>query len=667
MIGKLSASWRGDHSSRKDADKSRVGGLVSIDQLESASTSRTSPPVATSGTKIKRQKSPRLSITRRSFTLKPTTSPSSADFPHPASPPSRPTSSHTGLEPPASSPHDRPRTADPSIGRKRSRTAPSPAPRWDAASAPLPSNAALHPPQQSHPSPCSTGVSSVASSSTSTSSSSSEEEDDGGTQRPNTLLPILVPIPSRSPSFASIPKSATPATTSHARSILDEVEGTLSATITELKELQISWHDPGSDEECADDNSSAGGGALRFPDPPRSAAAPFAKDTFFPPDGGYFTPGYAPPAPSPSHRLQRAATAQMPGEEVVSPARMASITKAYEALKVRNHVLGVENDTLKKQMVFARARLVDLEPLREEHDALLPSLQDARGRAEALEREAAALKARSDEAATREADAWVRVREVEGRLEEVNVQKVDLMERGLELSDLVKGLEGQVRRETGRADEAETRAAKAEERAKMLEAAPKPDPTAAAALSAAEARIADLEVRLAQRAPTPEPRPASPSLTQRIEALEAQVASATAAQRIAERERAQLRALLGAECRRRAVEVDGNIHPSAELLAARVDIEHEMGGVRGRAAAQLRAEGEKEGEVGDAERARRLEAEVEYHVQDVVLYKLDVRGYKKDLKRAERRIRELEGKFVEKSGGSATSSREGLREREMEA
>jgi len=102
-------------------------------------------------------------------------------------------------------------------------------------------------------------------------------------------------------------------------------------------------------------------------------------------------------------------------------------------------------------------------------------------------------------------------------------------------------------------------------------------------------------------------------------------------------ERDRLAQLLRAELRRIAVEEHAGRHPSEALVRSRSELRGAVEVVRERAQGwvdEMRGE-EEMGEEG------KLRGEIEYYLNDIVLYKMDVKGYKKDLRRAEKRIKEL--------------------------
>jgi DNA repair exonuclease SbcCD ATPase subunit len=116
-------------------------------------------------------------------------------------------------------------------------------------------------------------------------------------------------------------------------------------------------------------------------------------------------------------------------------------------------------------------------------------------------------------------------------------------------------------------------------------------------------------------------------------------------------EKEKLSSLLHAELRRVVVEEHERKHPSLPFLMQKPELEAAIAVVKARAEAYVREQhgaegsddrGEQEG--NEEEKAKKLgdlQREIEYYLNDIVLYKLDVKGYKKDLRKAERKIKEL--------------------------
>jgi DNA repair exonuclease SbcCD ATPase subunit len=102
-------------------------------------------------------------------------------------------------------------------------------------------------------------------------------------------------------------------------------------------------------------------------------------------------------------------------------------------------------------------------------------------------------------------------------------------------------------------------------------------------------------------------------------------------------ERDQFSGLLLAEIRRTAVEDHNREHPSSAILKQRIDLADAVEIARKRAKAFLGNSAASESRPSVAD----LEKEIDYYLNDIVLYKLDVKGYKKDLRKVKEQIRDL--------------------------
>jgi hypothetical protein len=163
-------------------------------------------------------------------------------------------------------------------------------------------------------------------------------------------------------------------------------------------------------------------------------------------------------------------------------------------------------------------------------------------------------------------------------------------------------------------------------------------------------------------APSPSSTPSTPrDSAAELGAMRRMIEQMDKARREVIAEKEKLSALLYAELRRVVVEEHERKHPSLPFLMQKPELEAAIAVVRARAEVYVRehnnkhgpAEGEKEGERDGREEDEEegeedmrtvmgdLQKEIEYYLNDIVLYKLDVKGYKKDLRRAEKRIREL--------------------------
>ncbi|KAI9710582.1 MAG: hypothetical protein M1820_002718 [Bogoriella megaspora] len=108
-------------------------------------------------------------------------------------------------------------------------------------------------------------------------------------------------------------------------------------------------------------------------------------------------------------------------------------------------------------------------------------------------------------------------------------------------------------------------------------------------------------------------------------------------------ERDSLITLLQSGIRKQARNSPDQQHPATSPLSARLNIEQAFADVQARAQNSLADNGIPSEPASDpTQRAEQLQQEITYHINDILLYKLDVRGYKKDLKRANAKIRQLQ-------------------------
>ncbi|KIV99824.1 hypothetical protein, variant [Verruconis gallopava] len=480
---------------------------------------------------------------------------------------------------------------------------------------------------------------------------------------------------------------------SPARSILEEVEGTLSATIRELQDLQGDWEHPTGGSNIRPMRTSS----LMYkmpsaPEVPRSAPAiqeefPVRSNshdaaTARAPREDTWPSSQAPSMPTTPR------SASLPKTETPSLGRMQSIQIAYEKSKAKAHRLGVENDTLKQQMKFLRERFAEMGDLESEKQTLGVALKEARANIEASLAQLQASRA-NEEAIQNN------LTNVARRLEEANVQKIDVLEHNSELQNEVASLKREMalmrkemdelrqRPQMSELEDAQMKLSKAQEENKLLAEQAK----AAEGRADLPAMVADLTFKLedvrrtvaekdkyiadleAQTASLGEQlhimREEQAKLSQsndmlrsqsqkgntsskRLSQLQKQIEEIEKARHAAQVESERHLQLLKEQLRRNAVEVHKREHPASSLLEKKLNIEEAITEVRlkfERRKAREQA-GEFSDESGDtatdpAVRIAQLEKEIEYHVKDIVLYKLDVKGYRKDLKRAKEKIAAL--------------------------
>jgi hypothetical protein len=498
--------------------------------------------------------------------------------------------------------------------------------------------------------------------------------------RSNSRTSITIPPPERP---APVP--------SPARSVLDEVEGTLSATIKELQDLQSDW-----DPVAAVRPTRMSSLMYRAPSAPEAArSAPpiqehFTARSYSADSAAAHAMGEekypASPAPSvpttpKSSTVSKNNTLAMP--EAPSLGRMQSIQIAYEKSKAAAHKLGVENDTLKQQMKFLRERFAEMSELKSEKETLEVALKEARS---AIEASFAELQvSQTNEQATQN-----NLMNITRRLEEANVQKVDVLGENSDLQDKVFSLEKGMKQmrqemeelrkrpEASELEGVKNKLSKAEEENKLL------GEQAEAAEGRADlpAVVADLSFRLEdlKRAVTEKDKyieelesqtaglskemeqlreeraklnedntllrmQSTKSSHKRLSHLEKQIVEIEKSRHAAQQESERHLQLLKEQLRRHANDVHKREHPASNMLEKKLNIEEAIAEIRLKAERRLTQEQNGDVDEEDVEepetRIAHLEKEVEYHIKDIVLYKLDVKGYRKDLKRAKEKIAAL--------------------------
>lgn len=264
---------------------------------------------------------------------------------------------------------------------------------------------------------------------------------------------------------------------------------------------------------------------------------------------------------------------------------------------------------------------------------------------------------------------------VEGRLEEANVQKVDVLEENGELREKVGGLrkdvrrleievEGRKRQSAGgpgdepkadlpsvvadlsfRLDDAEKMGQEEEERIKELEQGNALLKEELQKKQVSYSELASLAEQAQQKVMI-DCQLSTAKIAELTQKLDAKAKEARAAQS----ERDKFEQLLLAEFRRTVIEIHSRTHPSEPLLSQKMDVEAVVRRIRADAENNLREVKNKKPDYEGTEyngddmelRIKNLEKEVDYYLKDIVLYKLDVKGYKKDLRKAQNKIQELE-------------------------
>ena len=368
---------------------------------------------------------------------------------------------------------------------------------------------------------------------------------------------------------------------------------------------------------------------------------------------------------------------------------------AYDSQKRKVLGLAEENEQMKKQLSFALKKMAEADAVRAERDKFERESKDARAIRDSMAEDLRTAQLGFEAAENR-------LHAVEARLEEANAQKIDVLEHNNELQERMvvqkqrlsqlsreveqlrerpdadtvyavrrqsieveaknRALEEQVRAKGGRTDLAGIVAdlkfrlddagrghKERDDRIRQLEATVNSLTTDLERERATHADEATLSQQAQQRLLTELQQSAL-----RIADLQQKAAAADKASRAALQERDKFEQLLLAEFRRTAIEIHGRQHPAEPLLSKRMDVDGAVAQIRAKAEAALRDEKDKAkdkpsydgAEYGDDDsdeaKINELEREVEYHLKDIVLYKLDVKGYKKDLRKAQTRIHELE-------------------------
>jgi chromosome segregation ATPase len=529
-----------------------------------------------------------------------------------------------------------------------------------------------------------------------------------------------IPQSARRPSWStsqSVTPRDTPRTSMHPSvrsSILDEVGGTLSATITELQELQVSWQQDRSQTLTPD---------LRHcPSPTGQQSIRSARSSQ---DHGYFSgmPPQSIGGPNVNGIISMPHSPLKPSPLAMGPETPTqNLQQAYNEQKKHSHAVLLENDAVKRRLEFMRDRMAEFEEEKatlsqaakeaeENLQMILTRLGEAKVVEQAAHNEIQSAQSKLEEEKKKNSTLMMdldtekkKSDHLQGKLEEVNVQKVDMLERDLEnrkdiivtkkklkkaldeLNALKRGeqdLQSPVTEELERRLEETTRKNKVLETELRKLSAESDLPSTIAVLTF---KLEDMQRELSERNDTivslqesseqsaqrtvdaeikkQETGEELQNLRGRVEALKAKLdatnspiaGSSPAAVsldlqprwnqiqeelRTARIERDQFSALLHAELRRAAVEDHNREHPSAAVLKKRLDLADATEIVRKRAKAFLSSPTISVTSSSSSASREDLEREIDYYLNDIVLYKLDVKGYKKDLRRVKDQIREL--------------------------
>lgn len=477
-------------------------------------------------------------------------------------------------------------------------------------------------------------------------------------------------------------------------SLLDEVEGTLNATITQLQGMQIGFGDDTV-------NNLSFAQRRRPSEPPKSAPA----------NQGYFPRSSPYPTKSTSNSLPPTPIVPISdGSDDQAHSIQSTIDKQRRDL----HTALVENDTLKKQLSLLQTRLANNDTIQIERDQFEELYQESQANLQESVKHGQTLIDKLNLSRDKEEALQNNVLELKHRLEEANMHKLDAQHHHYEMEDKLKlieenykALQEQREREEQKRmsfeadksvlrqeiaklpalhqeiaylrqrpqqsalDEALNKQKVAEERARNLELQLVGDGRADLSSKIADLgfKMEDLQRGLTEKDRRTEELEAANKLlsknakfdknySNRIRSLERTIAEQHKTFRTIQAERDQLRQLIYTEFRRTA---NGRQHPATLLLEKKVEVDTAIMQVRKRAQEFLRSQKRRDDDdddstATDALRVEELEQEIDYHVKDIILYKLDVKGYKKDVKRAQMKLARLEGICSHENGLTSQNS-----------
>lgn len=457
----------------------------------------------------------------------------------------------------------------------------------------------------------------------------------------------------------------TPQTSMHPSvrsSILDEVEGTLSATITELQGLQGNWHHEST--------------RMHTPSPfrPSSTGHHSIRSARSSQDHGYF-----PVMPVQSHSPLLHSPMRSSPLTVAADGPVPNMQQVYNEQKKHTHAVLLENDAIKRKLDAMCKQLAEFEEekaslaltakeTQETLQSILTRLREAKVAEQAASNELLAAKSDLEKERKRSAVLTLELeierkasKQMQGKLEEKNVQNVELLERDFESqSEMTK-----LRQELANMKKQHIAATQSDDQSSEN----------ASTIAMMNLKLEDMQRQLcnrdalvsslrqqneeATRRMTKGPQENQDSsmeysvanLRQQLDAsrqsnspsaeLQARLSRIEEELRIARVERDQFSSLLHAEIRRTAIEEHNREHPSSAFLKKRADLAVAVEAARQRAHKYLGLDNRSVHEDHED-----LYREIEYYLNDIVLYKLDVKGYKKDLRVAREQIKELSASRV---------------------
>ncbi|KAF1984098.1 hypothetical protein K402DRAFT_150030 [Aulographum hederae CBS 113979] len=414
-----------------------------------------------------------------------------------------------------------------------------------------------------------------------------------------------------------------------------------------------------------------------FQSSPMDEDTPKAGDCMSPSQGDYPPPIVSKPRNTP---------------RTTSSTNLHALQSALELQMRAATQMAAENDSMREELVMARQREADMAVMKRERDELKRMLEENQSQIETCMNHLS--KAQVNEKALRN-----KVKSLEARLEDSNTQRLDALEINHEIQQKMKRMSKrqrsmsreleQVHSQAGYSDldrlrlelqESRQRAVRLEDQLAVTRSIKEvPDLVTRLTKQVEELQenvndkndfIRDLEmangVLRLDKAQAEEKYEALVKLNEdssvvdqayvkhtedckhmstRICELEAQIEEKETSLRFTKGERDQVALLLHSELRRQAALSQD--HPQAAPLGARNDTEKIIADLQSRAHAAVMANESGETLYSDAattpaKRIELLEREIAYHLNDIVLYKLDVKGYKKDLRQAKAKLQRLQ-------------------------
>ncbi|KAF1808370.1 hypothetical protein P152DRAFT_462644 [Eremomyces bilateralis CBS 781.70] len=274
-------------------------------------------------------------------------------------------------------------------------------------------------------------------------------------------------------------------------------------------------------------------------------------------------------------------------------------------------------DTLQAEIRELHSQLADAEAIRNERNLLKKAAEELREHIEA------ALSQMSKCQANEKASQNTASR-LEAHLEEANAQKLDVLEHNHELQIALRERDRKLKEL-----HAENRTLKKTQEGDGVGL--KKVDSLQQVSEAVHSRLQD-EFRVAST---------------RVKDLERRLADAETKAKVLQTEKDQVTALLHNEIRRQTFQTNQE-YPVSSPLGAKTDLAASIAEVQARVQDMITStesgttyNAPYQTETDPMKRIAQLEKEIDYHLKDIVLYKLDVKGYRKDLRRANSKIQKL--------------------------